>query len=223
MTLQEALDQLQQRGDPKVRDLNIRSGATENQFGVKLGDIRTIAKAIKSDHELGLQLWHCGNADGRLLATLVLRPKLLSDRELEAMVASVEFAQLAEWLISYVVKQHPDKEALRVRWMTSANPMLARAGWSLTTERVTKNPEGLDLGGLLDRIERELASAPEVTQWAMNFCLGEIGCGFAEHRQRAIGIGEEVGLYRDWPRSKGCIPPYVPVWVNEIVRRQAQA
>jgi len=26
-------------------------------------------------------------------------------------------------------------------------------------------------------------------------------------RKRAIAIGEKIGLYRDWPVSKGCTPP----------------
>jgi hypothetical protein len=39
-------------------------------------------------------------------------------------------------------------------------------------------------------------------------------------RKRAIAIGEKIGLFRDWPVAKGCIPPYVPVWVDAIVKRQ---
>jgi hypothetical protein len=39
-------------------------------------------------------------------------------------------------------------------------------------------------------------------------------------RKRAIAIGEKIGLYHDWPVSKGCTPPYVPVWVAFMVKRQ---
>ena len=39
-------------------------------------------------------------------------------------------------------------------------------------------------------------------------------------RKRAVAMGEEIGLYRDWPVSKGCTPPYVPVWVEAMVKRQ---
>jgi len=35
----------------------------------------------------------------------------------------------------------------------------------------------------------------------MNLCLAEIGIHFAEHRKRAIDIGEKLGLYRDYPVS----------------------
>ena len=43
--------------------------------------------------------------------------------------------------------------------------------------------------------------------------------GMAKLRKRAIAIGEKIGLYRDWPVSKGCTPPYVPVWVEAMVKR----
>jgi 3-methyladenine DNA glycosylase AlkD len=222
MTLQEALAHLETLGNATVRERNARNGAPANQFGVRMGDIRNVAKAIKSDHDLGLQLWRTGNADAQLLAVLVLRPKQLSADELESMVASACYPQLADWLNSYVVKQHPSKEALRRRWMHSSDPWLARAGWSLTTERVSKQPDGLDLPALLDRIEREMAGAPEPAQWTMNFCLATIGIEFAEHRPRALDIGERLGVYRDYPCAKGCTSPFAPIWINEIVSRQAR-
>jgi 3-methyladenine DNA glycosylase AlkD len=222
MILQEALDQLKQHGNDKVRAMNTRNGAPENQFGVRMGDIRNIAKAIKVDHELGLQLWQTGNLEARFLAVLVLRPKLLSSEELEQMVETASFPPLADWLNSYVVKQHPRKEALRQRWMQSEHPMLGRSAWSLTTERVSKDPAGLDLSALLDRIQGEMGTAPAPTQWTMNFCLATIGIEFVEHRQRALAIGERLGLYRDYPCPKGCTSPFAPTWIREMVSRRRQ-
>lgn len=220
-TLEEALAALERCGHPKVREMNARNGAPENQFGVKMGDIRAIARSIKTDHTLGLKLWASGNVDAMLLATLILKPKQLSEEDLERMAASVTYPHLADWLMTNVIKQHPGKEALRQRWMASSHPMLARAGWSLTTERVIKSPEGLDLAALLDRLEREMEAAPAPAQWTMNFCLAEIGIRFAEHRQRAIDMGEKLGLYRDYPVSKGCTSPFAPIWIREMVARLA--
>ncbi len=220
-TVAEVLKALEACGHAKVREMNTRNGAPENQFGVKMGDIRTLAKSIKANHELGLELWATGNVDAMLLATLIMKPKQLTEEELERMTSAVTYPQLADWLTSYVVKQHPGKEAVRERWMDSAHPWVARAGWSLTAERIVKAPEGLDLGGLLDRIEREMPSAPAPAQWTMNFCLAEIGIHFAEHRERALAIGERLGLYRDYPCSKGCTSPFAPIWIREMVARQA--
>jgi 3-methyladenine DNA glycosylase AlkD len=219
-TLEEALNALACCGNAKVREMNARNGAPENQFGVKMGDIRAIAKSIKTNHELGLELWGSGNVEAMLMATLIMKPKQLSEADLEQMAASVTYTQLADWLMTNLIRQHPCKEAIRQRWMESSHPMLARAGWTLTAERVAKNPEGLHPGALLERIEREMASAPAPTQWTMNFCLAAIGIHFAEHRQRAIDVGEKLGLYRDYPVSKGCTSPFAPIWIGAMVARQ---
>jgi 3-methyladenine DNA glycosylase AlkD len=53
MTLKETLTKLKALGDEKMRIQNAKNGADDNQFGVKLGDIRTLAKTIQTDHELG--------------------------------------------------------------------------------------------------------------------------------------------------------------------------
>ncbi len=220
MTLEETLGQLKSLGNEATRAYNTKSGAGDNQFGVSRGDVRKLANKIKTNHELALSLWKTGNIDAQFLATLLIKVDLLSADELERMVKSVTFAWVAEWLHSYVIKQHADKETLRKKWMESDDRWAARAGWQLTAGRVAKSPEGLDLAALLDRIETEMASADPEVQWTMNMCLAEIGIHFPKHRKRAIAIGEKLGVYRDYPCSKGCTSPFAPIWINAMVSRQ---
>ena len=220
MTVKDALAQLKSLGDEKVRARNIRNGSGDNQFGVKSGDIRKIAAKIKTDDKLAMALWETGNMDARMLAILLINPKNLSRDDMDRMVRSADISQVADWLNSYVVRNHPDKESLRQSWIEDANPWAARAGWDLTSERIGKSPDGLDLTALLDRIESEMGNAPSAAQWTMNFCLAGIGIHFPKHRKRALAIGEKVGLYRDYPVSKGCTSPFAPIWINEMVRRQ---
>ncbi|HEY0944001.1 MAG TPA: DNA alkylation repair protein [Opitutaceae bacterium] len=219
-TLKESLAQLKALGDEKVRAQNTKRGAGVNQFGVRLGDIRKLAAPIKTNHELALSLWQTGNIDAQLLATLVIKPKNLSADEMDRMVRSVTFVQVADWLNAYVVAKHPDKESLRQNWMTTQDPWAARAGWRLTADRVEEKPDGLDLPALLDRIESEMKGAAPEVQWTMNSTLAQIGIHFPRHRKRAIAIGEALGIYRDYPVSKGCTSPFAPIWINEMVRRQ---
>ena len=220
-TLKDTLAELKSLGNDKVRAHNKKDGAGDKQFGVKLGDIRKIAAKIKNNDPLAMALWNTGILDARLLAILLIKPEKLSRDELDKMVRSVDFVQAADWLNSYVVKSHPDKESLRQAWMHDTDRWAARAGWSLTSERINKSPEGLDLPALLDRIEAEMGSAAAEVKWTMNFCLAGIGIHFAEHRKRAITIGEKLGAYRDYPVSKGCTSPFAPIWINEMVRRQS--
>ena len=220
MTLDEILKRLKSLGDDTRRAHNKKAGAPENQLGGKHGDIRALAKELKTDHELALELWNTGNVEAQLLAALIIKPKSLSADELDKLTRSVTCAPVADWLNANVVAKHPENEALRVKWMLAKDRWAARAGWSLTASRVHKDADGLDLAALLDRIESEMPKARPEVQWTMNNTLAAIGIHHPRHRQRAVAIGEQIGLYRDWPVSKGCTPPYVPVWVEAMVKRQ---
>ena len=217
-TLEQVLKQLESLGNEATRKHNTKWGAGDNQFGVKHGDIRALAKKIGS--ELAMPLWETGNVDAQLLAILLINPKTLSADEVDRLVRSISFAHVADWLHSNVVKQHADKETLRQKWMADDDRWAARAGWQLTAGRVAKSPEGLDLPALLDRIESEMGDADPVVQWTMNAALAETGIHNPKLRKRAIDIGEKLGVFRDYPCSKGCTSPFAPVWINEMVKRQ---
>lgn len=215
--LAEVLAELAALEDPKVRAVNERHG---DDHGVNLGKLRALAKRLKTQQELARQLWATGDTAARLLALLICRPKAFERAELDAMLREAHTPKVHDWLVTYVVKKHPHAEELRRAWFADPDPVVASAGWALTTERVARKPEGLDLAGLLDVIEAEMKGAPDRLQWAMNHCLAQIGIEHAEHRARAIDIGERLEVLKDYPTSPGCTSPYAPSWINEMVRRQ---
>lgn len=220
MTVKEVLAKLESLGDEARRKHNAKWGAPDNQFGVKMGDIRAVAKKIKTDHALAMELWETGNVDAQMLAVLVMKPEELTAKQLDALTRSTTCTHVADWLNAYVVPKHPEKDALREKWMKSKEKWTARAGWNLTASGINKGVGEFDVDALLERIEREMPKAKPEVQWTMNNTLAAIGIQRPKHRKRALAIGEEIGLYKDWPVSKGCTPPYVPVWVAEMVKRK---
>ncbi|WP_344471012.1 DNA alkylation repair protein [Nonomuraea monospora] len=218
-TVAELLAELAALEEPRVREVNERHG---DDHGVNLGKLRAVAKRLKTQQDLARQLWQTGDTAARLLALLICRPKAFERDELDAMLREARAPKVHDWLVNYVVKKGPHAEELRRAWSADPDPVVASAGWALTTERVTKQPDGLDLTGLLDVIEAEMKGAPDRLQWAMNHCLAQIGIDHAEHRARALGIGERLEVLKDYPTSPGCTSPYAPIWINEMVRRQTQ-
>nr|WSW68885.1 DNA alkylation repair protein [Streptomyces sp. NBC_00995] len=219
-TLAEVRAELATLDDPKVRAVNERHG---DDHGVNLGKLRALAKRLKTQQELAVELWATGDTAARLLALLICRPKAFGRDELDAMLREARRPKVHDWLVNYVVKKSAHAEELRLAWSADPDPVVASAGWALTTERVAKKPEGLDLAGLLDVIEAEMKDAPDRLQWAMNHCLAQIGIEHPEHRARAIGIGERLEVLKDYPTPPGCTSPYAPVWINELVRRREGA
>lgn len=215
MTFDDVMARLAGLSSPDLLARNAVNGGGS----VPMGDLRTLAKAIKTDHALGQQLWATGNVDARLVALLILKPKMLLPEDLEAMIRANDRLWVSDWLNSYVLKQHPAKETLRQKWEQASHPFLARAYWSLTAERVNKSPEGLDLSALLDRLAAEMPGADPVVQWTMNNTLAAIGITQAPLRARALQMGEAMGIYRDYPTPKGCTSPFAPLWIGEMVKR----
>ncbi|KOV14938.1 DNA alkylation repair protein [Streptomyces sp. XY413] len=204
--------------DPKARAVNEKHG---DDHGVNLGKLRAVAKRLKTQPELARELWDTQDTAARLLALLICRPKAFEREELDAMLRGARTPKVHDWLVNHVVKKNPHAEELRVAWSADPDPAVASAGWALTTERVAKRPEGLDLSGLLDVIEAEMKDAPDRLQWAMNHCLAQIGIEHPEHRARAIAVGERLGVLKDYPTSPGCTSPFAPAWIAEMVRRSA--
>jgi len=216
-TVAELMDELRALEDPKIRAINERHG---DDHGVNLTKLRAVAKRVKTNQGLAVELWSTGDSAARLLALLICRPKLYSLDELDAMLRGAGSPRVQDWLINYVVKKSPHAEALRQDWFSDPDPIVASAGWALTSERVVRSPEGLDLAGLLDQIEAEMVEAPERLQWAMNHCLAQIGIENPALRERAVDIGERLGVLRDYPTAPGCTSPFAPLWIAEMVSRR---
>ncbi len=216
-TVADVLAELAELEDPRIRAVNERHG---DDHGVNLSQLRAVAKRLGRNDDLARELWRTGDSAARLVALLICRPKSFSGEDLDTMLRETRTRKEHDWLISQVVRRHPEVESLRVAWFTDPDPLVASAAWTLTAERIAKTPEGLDLTGLLDIIEARMKDAPERLQWAMNTCLAQIGIEHPELRARAIDIGERLEVLKDYPTPPNCTSPYAPLWIAEMVRRQ---
>ncbi|MGP6175308.1 DNA alkylation repair protein [Corynebacterium sp. A21] len=216
-TLTEIMAELAELADEKFLAVNQKHG---DDHAVNLSKLRAIAKRLKKNQELALELWATGDSAARLLALLICRPKDCSQDDLDTMLRESNTPKVQDWLVNYVVKKSKHVDALRKLWFEDADPVVASAGWALTAEKIIKKPEGLDLGGLLDTIEQEMAGAPERLQWAMNNCLAQIGIEHPSLWERALAIGERLEVLKDYPTSPGCVSPYAPIWITEMSARK---
>lgn len=217
VTVDEVLDELAALEDPKARAVNERHG---NDIGVNLSKLRAIAKRIKTQHDFAAELWATGDTQARLVAILISSPKKYTVEELESMLREARVPKVHDWLVNSILKKNPESETRRIMWMQDPDEIVASAGWALTSHAVIKDPDNMDFDALLDTIEAQMQLAPRQLQWAMNECLATIGIQRPEYRERAVDIGERLGVLKYYPTPPNCTSPYAPIWINEIVARQ---
>ena len=187
----------------------------------KLGDLRKIAKAIKKDHALAMELWSSGEFLPRQLAILIMDKKALTQElidELDADIRSHAYDQrnhLIDWLLANQLSKDKKTIALMEDWAHSPSSLQRRLFWYHQARLRWMGKTGhANTEELLDAIETEMpGEAPEV-QWAMNYTAGQIGKFEEALRPRCIEMGERIGLYKDEPVAKNCTPNYLPEFIR---------
>ena len=112
-----------------IKDVE-RSSKAENILGkisskTKLGDLRKIAKEIKKDHELAIELWSMGAFLPRLLAILIKDKKLLSENFLNKLDADMqthtydERNHLMDWLMANQLTKDKKRVTMTQSWENS--------------------------------------------------------------------------------------------------------
>jgi 3-methyladenine DNA glycosylase AlkD len=113
ITLKDVMRELAGLEEPKMREANQSRG---DDHGVNLTRLRALAKRLKTQHELALQLWATGRHRRALLATLVCRPKSFAATELDVMIRGIRSPRLLDWFVVNVVTPSRHAEQLRLAW-----------------------------------------------------------------------------------------------------------
>lgn len=196
---------------------NILAQITEK---TKFGDLRTIAKDIKKDHSLAMELWSSKLFLARQLAILIMDKKLLSEEVIDRLVSDIhqhnpsEKLHLMDWLLANQLTKDKNTVALIEGWEDSASSLKRRTYWYYQarlrwTGQIQANSEEL-----LSKIEKKIEKEVEEVQWVMNFTAGWIGVYEKKYRNRCVALGEETQLYKGKMVSKGCTPEYLPEFIT---------
>ena len=186
----------------------------------KLGDLRKIAKEIKVDHELAMELWSRGKFLPRLLSILIMDKKLLSEEVLDELVDDMqihtydESNNLMDWLLANQLTKNKKLTTLMESWEDSPYALQRRTYWYHQGRlRWTGKTPPNNTSDLVTAIEAKISQEQPEVQWAMNFTAGWIGVYEEQYRKHCVIIGEDTGLYKDEKVSKGCPPNYLPEFI----------
>ncbi len=167
----------------------------------KLGDLRKIAKDIKKDHELAMELWSTEEFLPRLLAILIMDKKCLSHDVLNKLDEDMqthtfdERNNLMDWLMANQLTKDKKKIELMESWENSPSPLQRRAFWYYQGRlRWTGQIPPDNTAHLLSALEATIMQEEPEVQWAMNFTAGWIGVYDKKNRALCVKLGEKTGL-----------------------------
>jgi 3-methyladenine DNA glycosylase AlkD len=197
-TVQEVMDELQSMGSESVKKIWAKHGIREPFFGVKIEQLKTIQKKVKTDYELAKGLYATGNADAMYLAGLITDDNKMTKADLQGWVKDALSSNINEYTVPWVASQGKYGYELAQEWMDSTEPHIAAAGWATLNCVMALTPdEQLDLPFLkhtLHRVEKTIHTADNRVRLKMNSFVIALGSYVVPLSDEAIAAANRIGV-----------------------------
>ncbi len=223
MTAKEILAQLEKMGSPSIKKVYKNHGAVEPFFGVKVGDMKTIVKQVKQNHQLALELYASGNSDAMYLAGLISSPKEMSKKELQSWMKGARWYMHSEYTIAWTTAESNFARELALEWISSDEELVASAGWSTYASYIQITPnehfDKKELEALLKQIENGIAKAHNRVRYAMNGFLIMLGSQFEELQSKALDVAKNIGQVEVEMGGTSCAVPDAISYITKSVEK----
>ena len=204
MEVAEIIDLLKESASPQYLTGMARFGIDNSKaLGVKVPEIRKLAKIIKKEHTLALQLWDTGIHEARLLATMIADPKQVTHKMIDSWVNDFASWDICDQACGNLFDRTPFALDKALEYSTSKLEFVKRAGFVLMAEFAVHDKKATDdkFVALLPIIEREAWDERNFVKKAINWALRQIGKRNSLLKQAAIQTAERI-LAQDTKAAK---------------------
>jgi 3-methyladenine DNA glycosylase AlkD len=178
MTFADVMSDLEAVRSENIAIIFSRRNPAAKTMGVRFGDMAKIAKKIKKQTPLALELWETGIAEPRILAIRAIDPKDVTPELADRWARETDFPIIADEWAGVVYKTPYALEKMEA-WTQSQDEFVRRAGFSLLF-RFAADPKQDQVSDerfreYLGQIEREIHDSPNWSREMMNLVPVAIG------------------------------------------------
>jgi len=220
MTAEQIMKELEKKGSESIKKIFLNHGAKGPLFGVKVGDLKVIQKKVKKDHQLAMELFGTGIYDAMYLAGLIADESKMSKKDIQQWAEKSPSHGISEYTVAWVAAESDYGWELGMKWIDSPKETIASAGWNTLSGVIALKPDNeLDIiliKKLLQRIVKEIHSAPNRVRYTMNGFVIGVGGYIKELTKEAIEISKKIGdVYVDMGGT-ACKVPSAPDYIKKM-------
>ena len=223
MTIEQVMKELEKKGSESIKKIFLNHGAKGPLFGVKVGDLKVIQKKVKKDHKLAMELFGTGIYDAMYLAGLIADESKMSKKDIQQWAEKSPSHGISEYTVAWVAAESDYGWELGMKWIDSPKESIASSGWNTLSGVIAMKPDNeLDIAlikKLLQRIVKEIHSAPNRVRYTMNGFVIGVGGYIKELTKEAIEVSKKIGdVYVDMGGT-ACKVPSAPDYIKKMEAR----
>lgn len=192
---EDILKKLKEKARPDQVERMARFGMSpEQRMGVKVPDLRKIAKEAGKDHELALELWRTGIPDAQIVAALVGEPERLTEAQMEDWVKDFNSWDVCDQVCMTLF----DKSPLAIKkihdWSRRREEFVKRAAFALIACVAWHDKESEDetFNQFFPLIKRGATDGRNFVKKSVSWALRHIGKRNIDLNKAAIKAAEEI-------------------------------
>jgi 3-methyladenine DNA glycosylase AlkD len=221
-TLKTVMADLKRRGKEKTRETYARhSVPIDRTFGVSNADLKVIAKTLRGQQALALELYETGNMDAMYLAGIVAAGSQMSTKQLETWAeGSAGIPMIAEYTVPWVTVENPAGRELALKWMKSKKEYVAAAGWCTYAGLLATTADSeLDLAEiekLLDTVVKGIGRAQGRERYTMNVFVISVGSYVKPLLKQAKAAAQKIGEVSVDMGDTACKVPLATAYIEKV-------
>jgi len=193
--LTAVMDELAGKASDESRAGMARYGINvTHAFGVSVHELRRMAKALGTDHDLALALWDTGSHEARTLASMVDDPAAVSAAQMEEWAAAFDSWDVCDQVTSNLFDKTPFAYDKVREWSAAEDEWVKRAAFATAAALAVQDKKAPDerFLAILDLIRREAGDGRNFVKKAVNWALRNIGKRNAALHAAAIDTAEAI-------------------------------
>ncbi|MEP6713425.1 MAG: DNA alkylation repair protein [Ferruginibacter sp.] len=224
MTLKEIMSELKSLGNENTKRVLLKHGVKEPFFGVKVEDLKTIQKKIKTDYTLSNELYFTNNADAMYLAGLIADDEKMTKKDLQAWVKLAVSDNISGYTVPWVAAGSKHGFELAMEWINAKEEHIAAAGWSTLSGLVTIKPDSeLDLGilkSLVDRVVKTIHTSKNRERKTMNGFIIAAGTYVQDLTKYAVAAAVKIGAVSIDNNGTACKTPDAAEYIKKATGKK---
>ena len=195
MEFGKIIKELESLSNPEDVEGMARFGINSKKaYGVRMPEVRRIARESGKNHELAQKLWKHGYIETRIMASIIEDPKLVSEEQMENWVSAFNSWDVCDQCCINLFRKTPFAYEKISEWGNREEEFVKRAAFALIATLAVHDKKADDskFEEFFPLIIKESSDNRNFVKKAVNWALRQIGKRNKSLNQEAILIAKKI-------------------------------